>query len=102
MGAYKEEKGVSDIPKSPEETLRLVTELDEELFHRKYGKRSTATDTDEYRGNADIGDPARDALLRLSDEEIDALKSGISILRKYTCLFIMQFIKREGDWEDEL
>jgi hypothetical protein len=94
--------GVAGIPNEPEKVLPLVVELDEEVFRRLYGKRSTATDTDEYRRVEDIGDDARAVLAELSDEDVHRLKNDISVLRKNTVLTIMQFIKNEGSMEDAL
>merc|ERR1711972_987481 len=98
----KNENDVKGIPKSLEQALPMVTEIDEEVFVIKYGKHSTATATDSYRGNEDIGDAARECLRNLSAEMIDHLKKNVSVLRKYTCLTMMRSIKNEGDWEDVL
>merc|ERR1712217_452775 len=97
------ERNVQGIPTDPNDVLRMIVELDEEVFFRKYGKRSTATSTDEYRGEeTDIGDEARACLERLSSEQVNQLKESISIMRKYTCLSIMQYIKSEGSYQDAM
>jgi len=91
----KRQKAIKGL-KGPEEVLPLVVELDEQSFFCKYGKQSAATDTDEYRGSQDIEEAARAALAMYSDEDMDHLKKNLSILRKHTCLTIMQFLKRQG------
>eukprot|EP00931_Biecheleriopsis_adriatica_P091454 TRINITY_DN6533_c0_g2_i1.p1 TRINITY_DN6533_c0_g2~~TRINITY_DN6533_c0_g2_i1.p1 ORF type:complete len:758 (+),score=173.38 TRINITY_DN6533_c0_g2_i1:50-2323(+) len=97
----KAQKGLQGF-QNPEEVLPLVVELDEQIFFRKYGKRSTATDTCAYRGCQDVEEPARAALAEYSEEDVDHLKKNLSVMRKYTCLAIMQFLKHEGEWEDDL
>jgi len=86
------------IPKTPEEVLPMLVAFDEEVFYTRYGKQSTATRTTTY--DAAIHSSAQEALRQLPD--LDELKAQVSILRKYTCLAVMQFIKDEGDWKDEL
>jgi len=98
----KQAKGVKGVPKDPSDVLPMVTELDEDIFFRKYGKRSTATDTDQYRNNDHASENAFEALQKLSDEDVEQLKASVSVMRKYTCLAIMKFLKREGDWVDAM
>jgi hypothetical protein len=86
-------------PKSPTEVLPMVIELDEAVFFQKYGARSTATDTKQYRDEGHIADAiSSDALAKLSEKEINDLKKLLSMMRKYTCLAMMQEIKDSGDW----
>merc|ERR1719433_2618156 len=94
---------LKDVPTDPIDVLPIVTEIDEEVFFRKYGKRSTATDTDEYRENDHkLRDVVRAALAKEPDQYIESLKKHLSVLRKYTCLAIMLFINKEGEWKDQL
>jgi len=96
-------KAALSWPRCPSEVLPMVTELDEAVFFRKYGTESTATDTNKYRDNEHIADTiAKDALAKLSDDQVDDFKTLLSMMRKYTCLAIMQHIKEEGDWVDDL
>eukprot|EP00928_Gymnodinium_smaydae_P075492 TRINITY_DN5851_c0_g3_i2.p1 TRINITY_DN5851_c0_g3~~TRINITY_DN5851_c0_g3_i2.p1 ORF type:complete len:372 (-),score=54.46 TRINITY_DN5851_c0_g3_i2:49-1164(-) len=90
------------IPKDPVDVLPWVTEIDEELFFRKYGKVATATHTNMYRNNEHLGQIARASLAKVSDEEVDLMKKNISVMRKYTCLAILQFLKSEGSWSDSM
>ncbi|CAK0850878.1 unnamed protein product [Prorocentrum cordatum] len=86
-------------PKSPTQVLPMVIELDEAVFFRKYGARSTATNTKSYRDDGHIADTiSADALAKLSEKDVDNLKKLLSMMRKYTCLAMMQEIKDSGDW----
>lgn len=92
--------------KDPVDVLPIVTEIDEHIFFRKYGSQSTATHTNAYRemSHLQAGDRTsfRETLASIPDDDIDALKKAMSVMRKYTCLAIMQYLKKEGDWQDEL
>jgi hypothetical protein len=89
-------------PRDPGQVLPMITEIDEQVFFRKYAGRSTATDTNQYRKNEHMDKDVQAALEKLSDEDVDHLKTQLSVMRKFTCLAIMQHLKNEGDWADVL
>merc|ERR1712151_290490 len=93
-------KNIDRIPETADEALRLVTALDEEVFLRKYGVRSTATHTTVVKTQS--VHEARERLGTFSDEDVNRLKSSVSIMRKYTCLAKMTFLKNEGDWMNKM
>lgn len=101
----KAENGIESL-KDPVDVLPLVTEIDEHIFFRKYGSKSTATHTNAYREMTHFKDgdrtSFREALAGMPDDDITTLKKAFSVMRKYTCLAIMQYVKNEADWQDEL
>merc|ERR1712048_315952 len=86
---------MSTVAHNASEILPMVVEIDEQLFFRKY-RSSSATDTRSYRTHGCIGQEAENALEKLADADIEHMKKNISVMRKYTCLAIMQHIKDEG------